>query len=68
VFFDRAALPDDLPATVDRLVDAVAAHLTAGADPDAGTVLVYGVAALVTRRQHLDDQTLRAAVTAALAD
>jgi AcrR family transcriptional regulator len=66
VFFDRAALPADLPASVDRLVDAVATHLTAGDDPDAGTVLVYGVAALVTRRQDLDDAALRTAVGAVL--
>jgi AcrR family transcriptional regulator len=69
VFFDRAALPDDLPGTVDRLVDQVADALAGdgGTDArDAGTALVYGLAALVTRRQDLDDDALRTAVGAAL--
>lgn len=82
VFFDRAALPGDLPAAVDRLADAVAGALAAdlaepdgpgaaattgpGAPTDVGTVLVHGVAALVTRRQDLDDDALHARVTTAL--
>lgn len=70
VFFDRAALPGDLPGTIDELSDAVAAGLAGTDDPDAvaaGTVLVYGCAALAARHPDLDDETLRHTLNAAFA-
>jgi AcrR family transcriptional regulator len=60
VFFDRAALAPDVVSQVDRLVDAVAEVLSGGGDDAiaAGEVLIYGIAALVTRRQELEDDAL----------
>lgn len=69
VFFDRGALPDEINATVDELVDGVAGALAGSDDAaavDIGMVLVYGTAALVTRHTTSDDDTLRAAVTGVL--
>jgi AcrR family transcriptional regulator len=62
VFFDRAALKPADNTEVDRLVNLVAAVLADGDDDAAlaaGEVLVYGIAALVTRRTELDDEALR---------
>lgn len=65
MFFDLAALGPASAVRVDELVSQVAAAL-ATSDTDAacagGEVLVYGVAALVTRRQTLPDDDLRALV------
>jgi hypothetical protein len=61
----RATLDPQDVAEVDRLVDEVAAVLSGRENADAiaaGEVLVFGVAALVTRRTDLPDEALRALV------
>ena len=61
VYFDRGALKPEDSTRVDRLVCRTAQMLTGREDADSladGEVLVYGVAALVTRRRDLDDQAL----------
>jgi len=70
VFFDRAAMPGDLPSTVDALADGVAAALAGSENPAAqagGSVLVYGIAAYVARHPELDDDDLRRHVDALFA-
>lgn len=62
VFFDRKAMPGDLPRRVDTLADSVACALAGspGVSAEAaGTVLVYGIAALVARHPELSDRDLR---------
>lgn len=60
VFFDRPSLPAPLSATVDTLVDELAQVLSdPDVDTDAATAIVYGAAALVTRRSSLADDELR---------
>ncbi|MGN8244938.1 TetR/AcrR family transcriptional regulator [Cellulomonas soli] len=69
VFFDRSALPGDLPEQVDHLVDELADAMAAGRSTGAvaaGNIVIYGVAALVTRRTELDDAALGRLVREAL--
>jgi len=69
VFFDQKAMPDHLSDQVEVLADAVAHGLAGSDQPEAvagGTVLVYGVAALVARNEDLDGEHLRSLVNAVL--
>jgi len=69
VFFDRGALAGGLAETVDELVDGVGEMLASSHETvrvDLGITLVYGAAALATRRQDLDDEQLREVLVAVL--
>ncbi len=67
VFFDRPALPDPLATTVDTLVDNLAQALSGPDDElDSATVIIYGAAALVTRRNALSDDELRTVIAGTL--
>ncbi|HWS36994.1 MAG TPA: hypothetical protein VN408_30160, partial [Actinoplanes sp.] len=59
-----AVRPEERAGRTGRVVaDDTAAAI---ADGPTGQVLVYGVAALVTRHQHIDDQELHRMVTEVL--
>jgi AcrR family transcriptional regulator len=61
VFFDRAAMPGDLPEVIDELVDAVAVSLAGGRTEAArahGMILVYGMAAFVARTPAIGDDEI----------
>lgn len=72
VFFDRAAMPGELPEIIDALVDRMAAALVRDGSEEArarGVILVYGTAAYVARRRDLgDDEVGRLLDEALLAD
>ncbi len=69
VFFDRAAMPGELPARIDELVDAVAIDMIdeqSEAGRARGMVLVYGMAALVARHPSSDEDELGRLLDAAI--